>query len=103
MLLSASWSAMVLPTVFLAAGTDIFPSISINPGGHGAAPGHSLVKSIAGVSASVPQPPIGHTGALDGLSVVTSPVARFGMHAELCQSGLLSLRTPKFDPPTTSR
>jgi hypothetical protein len=31
------------------------------------------------------------------------PVARFGVQVELCQSGELSSRIPKLEPPTISR
>src|SRR5215470_7509466 len=103
---SANWSAMVLPTVLGAAASDFTPSMSINPGGQGSVTegfGHSLVRSMAGVAASVPVPAIGHTFELEGKSVTTVPDTRFGVQLALCQSGALSLRTPKFDPPTTSR
>ena len=44
----------------------------------------------------------GRCCGLGGLSVLTVPVARLDAQL-LCQAGGLSLRTPKFDPPTTSR
>jgi hypothetical protein len=61
---------------------DLVPSISIRPGGHGSVwlgSGHSFVRSIAGVSASVPVPAIGQTGGLEGKSVVTLPRLRLGV------------------------
>src|SRR6266436_4859629 len=100
--LSASWSAIVLPTVFGAASKPKLPSTSIRE--QGAV--HSLPElSIAGVAASVPVPEIGQTAPLLGVSKFADGglVSRFGVHAELCQSGPLSLRTPKFEPPTISR
>src|SRR6476646_8489456 len=97
---------MVLPVVPGAALMEVKPSISIRPGGQGSVVsglGHSLVRSIAGVSASVPVPAIGQTFGLDGKSVAINPVERLVMQVALCQSGLLSLRTPKFEPPTISK
>src|ERR1700737_661258 len=96
---SASWSAIVLPTVFGAASKPKVPSISISE--QGAV--HSLPEvSIGGVVASVPVPKIGQTGPLLGLSkfVIGGLVSRFGVQVVLCQSGPLSLRMPKFEPPT---
>ena len=63
----------------------------------------SLVQSSAGVAASVPIPSMGQIFGLGGLSVLGTPVERLVAHAPLCQSGALSLWTPKFEPPTTSR
>lgn len=60
-----------------------------------------IARGIAGNS--VRSAEIGHTLRLGGLSVLAEPSERLIAHAVLCQSGLLSLRTPKFDPPTTSR
>src|SRR5215469_5814309 len=98
---------MVLPTMPCFAGIDSLPLMSIKPGGQGSVTegyGHSFVLSIAGVSASVPVPAIGHTFGLEGKSVIVTPgVSRFGVQFLSCQSGLLSLRSPKFDPPTISR
>src|SRR5580692_6406423 len=98
---------MVLPTVG-AEGTDLTPSMFgmklMKPGSV------SFQLSTASVVASVPVPLIGHTlpcsmgigggfGALS-LSALVMPVAMFGRQLELCQSGELSLRTRKFEPPT---
>src|SRR5258708_28986603 len=103
MLRSASWSAMVFPAVLDAFRIDRTPSMSIRPGGQGTVEGHSLLMSMAGVSASVPDPEIGQTFPPGGLSRFGTPDARLVVQVALCQSGLLSLRTPKFDPPTISR
>jgi hypothetical protein len=63
-----------------------------------------LIRGVeGGVGASIPSPEIGQISELDGLSVFTVPGARFGLHVGLFQSGLLSLSTPTFEPPTTSR
>src|ERR1700688_3817377 len=101
---------MVLPLV-AAAGTDFTPSISARYGNVGSVTSFQL--STAGVTASSPDPEIGHTfplsngtGAGAGAapsSAFTIPVARLGVQFLSCQSGGLSLRMPKFDPPTISR
>src|SRR3974390_1207315 len=98
-----SWSAMVLPTVFGAAGMERLPSIFSSPALLPAAHCTSLVQSTAGVVASVPVPQIGQTFGLEGLSVFTVPALRLVMQLVLCQSGLLSECTPKLEPPTVSR
>ena len=56
-----------------------------------------------GLGAIVLMPEIGHTAGLGGLSVLAIPEAKFVVQLALCQSGELSLCTPKFDAPTTSR
>src|SRR5215831_2614945 len=100
---ATSWSAMVLPEMLVAAGIDITPSMLFSPALLPAAHCTSLVQSTAGVSASVPSPVIGQMLGLDGLSVLTDAEARFGVQVALCQSGLLSLCTPKLEPPAISR
>ena len=92
---------MVLPTMPVAAGIDRTPSISVTDVTDGGV--ISFVVSKTGVAASVPRPRIGQTGGLDESSYDVVPEARFVVQSPLCQSGLLSFRTPKFDPPTTSR
>ena len=91
---------MVLPIV-CAAGMDSTPSMFVTARIDGGV--ISFVTLIATVGASMPVPAIGQTSGLGGTSVATSPDARFGVHVALCQSGELSVSTPKFDPPTTSR
>src|SRR5450755_448868 len=96
---------MVLPEVLATAGNATLPSTSIShpapvsgfPGGLG-----SLVQSRAGVAASVPLPSMGQIGA-ETDSKDTNPLLRFVAQLRLCQFGGLSLRTPKFEPPTISR
>src|ERR1017187_3612331 len=98
---------MVLPTVG-AAGTDLTPSRSARAT---KGPPTSFQVSTAGVSASVPEPVMGQTlpvsmgtGALPPpSSAFTMPVAMFDEHEVLPQLGELSLRIPKFEPPTISR
>jgi hypothetical protein len=71
----------------------------------------SFQLSAAGVSASLPEPAMGPifpvstgTGALPPLlSAFTIPLARLGEQARFPQSGALSLRMPKLEPPTISR
>src|SRR5271169_769310 len=94
-----SCSAIVIPSVVVTAGYEAVPSMLMSPGG----PCVSLDMSMAGVAASVPLPVIGQTAPDGGLSVSGTPVARFVMQFALCQSGALSLSTPKLEPPTTSR
>src|SRR5712692_6688502 len=98
---------MVFPLMFVAAGMDLTPSILFSPSLLPGAQLVSFVQSIAGVAASDPVPKMGQTLGLAGLSVlavaVAVAVAKLLVHVALCQSGLLSLCTPKFEPPTTSR
>src|SRR5580658_6220468 len=104
---------MVLPEMFLAAGTDFTPSMFARAiiGGS-----PSFQTSTASVGASVPNPEIGQISEplLSTLypagielgksaSALITPVARFGEQLWLCQSGALSLRMPKLEPPTSSR
>src|ERR1017187_70750 len=97
---------MDLPIVG-AAGTCLTPSMSARAT---KGPAISFQVSTAGVSASVPVPVIGQmlpvstgTGALPPpSSAFTILVAIFG-EQELPHAGALSLRMPKFDPPTISR
>src|SRR6202021_3142292 len=106
-----NWAPIVFPTVG-AAGTDFTPSRSarnVNVGRD-----TSFQLSTAGVTASVPVPAIGQIAVVSNgtgagtvvpppSSAFTIPVARLGVQARLCQSGALSLRTPKFEPPTISK
>jgi hypothetical protein len=48
-------------------------------------------------------PEMGQMLGVGGLSVAAVPEARLVVQEKSCQSGLLSLSTPKFEPPTTSR
>gem|GEM_PF-3887469 len=49
-------------------------------------------------------PKMGQTNPLEtGLSKFSVPEAKFVVQLPSCQSGLLWLCMPKFDPPTTSR
>src|SRR5579871_3948018 len=101
---------MVLPFVG-PAGTDFTPSMLARYGKVGSVTSFQL--STASVLASVPVPAMGQTlplskGTGGGAgeapsSALTMPVAMFGRQFRLCQSGALSLRTPKFEPPTISR
>ena len=61
----------------------------------------NTVAEFAGVAASMPWPEIGQMLAAPSSEGV--PLTIFGVHPELCQSGELSSRMPKFDPPVTSR
>ena len=92
---------MVLPEMLVAAGIDILPSISVTAVICGGLV--SLNVSITGVAASVPVPEIGQMFGNVPLSNEVIPDARFGVHVRSCQSGELSFRTPKFEPPVTSR
>ena len=48
--------------------------------------------------------PIGTpVGGVPALSALTSPLSRVGVQTVLPQSGALSLRMPKLEPPRTSR
>src|SRR5262249_54177299 len=98
---STSWSAIVLPTVCAAGMTGATPSMLVTDRIDGGV--ISFTVSNWGVGASIPVPPMGHTSGLAGTSVFGVPRERFVLHDGFLQSGLLSLRTPKFDPPTTSR
>src|SRR5215467_5132980 len=95
---ACSWSAMVLPTVLGFAAIERTPSMFHAPSLLPGAQVVSLVQSMAGVAASVPTPQIGQTFGLDGVSVFAIPVLKFVRQLELCQSGLLSECTPKFEP-----
>src|SRR5215467_8359425 len=100
---------MLIPSV-RAAGTLARPSISARKLN---TPGViSFHVSTAGVSASVPDPAMGHTlpvsidtpgGGESVASALTNPLCRLAVQLLLPQSGLLSLRTPKLEPPTISR
>jgi hypothetical protein len=87
--------------MFVAAGIDILPSISVTAVICGGLV--SLKVSITGVAASVPVPVIGQMFGKVPLSNDVIPEARFVVHVRSCQSGELSFKTPKFDPPVTSR
>ena len=89
---------MVLPVMCAAAGMPMIPSMLLRK-----ETWVSLVASMAGVAASVPTPEIGQIAGLGGLSVLAMLVARLVEQVLLCQSELLSLCTPKLEPPTTSR
>jgi len=84
-----------------AAGIDWTPSISVTDVIAGGAVSFDMSKT--GVAASVPLPAIGQTFGLDETSYDVVPETIFGAQPPLCQSGLLSFRTPKLEPPTTSR
>ena len=92
---------MVLPTIPEAAGIDMTPSISVTEVTAGGV--ISFVVSTTGVAASVPVPAIGQLAPKEELSNAVVPETMFVVQAPLCQSGLLSFRTPKFEPPVTSR
>jgi hypothetical protein len=81
---ATSWSPMVLPIVLFAGGIDCVPSMLMVPG----KPWLSLLKSIAGVAASVPVPVIGQIPfGLAGLSVDGTPVERLVAQDVLCHAG----------------
>src|SRR5215475_14100338 len=97
-----------MPTVF-AAANECTPSMlarKLNTGG-----AVSFQLSTCGVGASLPVPSIGQMGspvigkgaAPLSLSALKIPETMLGEQLVLCQSGELSLRTPKFEPPTISR
>src|ERR1039458_10707433 len=104
---ASNWSPIVLPTAG-AAGTDLTPSRSASATN---GPAISFQVSTAGVSASLPEPQMGQmlpvstfTGALPPpSSALTMPLEMLGVQAVLPQSGALSLRIAKLDPPTISR
>src|SRR5579863_2538035 len=95
-----------------AAGTDFTPSMSARATN---GPPTSFQVSTAGVAASMPVPAMGQmlpVSSFDGTpgalvpppsSAFTMPETIFGEQLVLPQFGELSLRTPKFEPPTISR
>ena len=89
---------MVMPSVFVEAGYETVPLTLMSQGGTLT----SFEQSTAGVAASVPLPAIGQI-ALGVDSKLGFPLARLVTQEVLCQRGLLSSSTPKFDPPTVSR
>src|SRR5262249_53364260 len=97
---ATSWSAIVFPLICLSAGMDIFPSISVTAVIAGGVV--SLNVSITGVAASVPSPDTGQF-ATESLSKCVLGTRMLLVQFVLCQSGELSFRIPKFDPPVISR